>query len=1018
MVAINAKFSPVKKNDGFIKRKQLLDHMYTQKDKNVILITAPGGYGKTTLLFQYQNETDENTIWYQVDKFDNNVHRFLENFIEGIRHSFLKNNIDTIQISEEYLSQYDTKGMIASILNIFLENCAEDFCIIIEDFDFIFDEKTHQIMELFLNYIPPNIRVIISSRRKINIDISHLITKNRLMEIGIEEMKFSIEEEKKYIETCELHKKVGLMDSEIIRKNNGWPFGLNLLKYATNHAINEMSSINKMVREYFDRIFHSVENKDFLLQTAMLEILDIDACNFITGQQDSDEIIRNLSDTGIYITPNHDGSYKYHDLFKEYLMDKVKDKKKIYLKIADFYIDRKNLIKSIDYLLLCKKYTQVDALIRDTNYKSISSVYYMYLMAWSSKVPDAIAKKYSSLCLIKVMFYIKIGDMKKAAKYVNTAKKLFTKTSDKEGLLKTDIANLHILRLQIRQKSKPMSKLAKIYQLSNEIYNRLSKRKLLEKIDVIIEKVHLSVLLSKTKEELKTLRTLVSEVNKDKLTPCEVELLNLYGYVNYLMGEYRCAIEIQDRYRYAVSPLNSIPYTLRIYIAWGLLERGKSLVLHEIEITKRLFLSPSLPDLYCILAEIEFHMGKYNSSERYFKEALRLYDTKQPNLYKFCIFNYGQLLIFLGRKDKGLKVMLDCYKNIGKSDVLNLMIGHMFLAKVNLILGDYHNAIFYAEKSMPTAEDFNAVLYINTLSAVIATSYISIGNEGKAYSFAERCMELSSKENYIQDFITLHEFYEPIFEFCLKYNIKKDFVEEILKRVNKKSCTFKKIPVSNLYVQYFGDNVIQTKDKMIRWRTNKAKGIFYYLLYNNKTGVTRDKLIDIFFEYYNLEKASNNLRTNITYIRKAFKEVGFKDILRYINGRYFINTDNIVTDLERFQKLIEKYRNENHLTIELCQELCDIYQGSFCEGIDVYEFIHLQQKYFEFFEKVVRNTIKYLSDMGQYNKSLHFINILIGHEKYNEDYHLMKLDIYNRMNDRLMAKKVERELQMLKEELT
>lgn len=1009
MIVINAKFSPMIMQENFVIRTNLLNLLNKDFKKNIILINAPAGYGKSTILSQYIANTKETVMWYQIDKFDNNIHSFMNTFVEGVKRALNKKNLDMLRLTHDNLSELNLRGLVANLLNYLEQNCLEKICIIFDDFHFVSDPKIYEIVELFLHYMPPNIRVIISSRVRPEIELSHFITSDRLIEIDANTLKFSLEEEKEYLKELKMPYEIELIECDAIRKNNGWPFGLNLLKHASSEHININFDINKLYKKCFDNIFDSGKEQKFLLTTSMLEVLDIDACNFVTGENNSEQTLKKLSNKGLYITKNHDGFYKYHDLFKEYLMDKVKNKEEIYYKIAQFYISNNDILKAIDYLLLCEDYSKADLLIKENNYKYISVVYNSQLISWNSKISKIAVENYGSLCLIKSLVYIKMGNIIKGEVYLNKAKKLLEDTKDEEGLIRADIIRLRILRhINI-----PNVDLLDVYKDAKNIYNKLSNRELIEKLDIINERLHLAVRVSKVKDELKYLRELVNEIEERNMKPWELELLGLYEYANYLMGDYKAAMETQKKYRHIISPLNSILFTLRIYVVWGQLEKGKEIVLKEIEVAKRFALSSNLAELYSILAEIEFHLGKYNSAERYFKEALSLYDKDKSNLYNLSIFTYGLFMVFLGRKDEGLELIHNYYEEVPSSKILTYMMGDMFLAQIYMIIGDYNKAIGYAEKSLPISENYNTDLYVNTLCAVIATSYIKLGNEEKAYVYAERCMELSSKHNYIQDFITFTEFYEPLFEFCLKNEIQVNFINRLISK--SKDINLSNVESEDyIYVSFFGDNIVKTKGKLIRWRTTKARNIFFYVLYNNNTGVTKEKLIDTFFSKYDYDKASNNLRATMTYIRKALRKVNVDNIVKYVNGRYFINDKNIKTDISIFENIINQLKNYDFKNVELCQNLCDVYKGSFFEDIDLHEYIFIRDKYYNMFEKAVMSTVINLNNKGRYKEALNFINILISHQKFNEQYYKLKIKIYNRMGDELNALKVKEELNIIR----
>lgn len=1006
MHIINAKFSPTKSEKTFIQRLELLKEMDKDKKKKVIIITAPAGYGKTTLLSQFSHTTDEKVIWYHLDALDDEIVTFMTYLTEGIARSFGNHHKDIIAISTDQLNQGDIKGHVAELLNYLSQNCEKPLCIVIDDYHYITRACINEWLSIFIKYMPSNIRIIIASRVYPAINLDYLLASDQLLEIDINCLKFSKDEEKSFIEKAKPNDQE-IYNKELIKKNNGWPFGLNLLKHAMSDNMVGDYEIQELYKKCFDNIFDQFEDQAFLLTTCLLEILDIEACNFITSRTNSDETLRGMYRKGLFISKTLSGGFKYHDLFREFLIEKVSNKTDIYKKIADYYISKGNFLDAIEYLLLSEDYDRADDLLKQEQYKYISIAYYIKIYHWEKKIPQKLALKYGSFSLIKALIALKNFDIEGGAFYVQNAGAFFIQTKDEEGILKTDIIWVKVLRMQ--------QAFDEAYTLANTIYKKIYIRPLDEKMDILAEKLHIGSFLCKVDEEFNVLKHETMGIDEHNIKAYEIQALALLEYAAYLIGEYRIAMSIQAKYRNRISPLNSIVYTIRIYMVWGHLEEGKLHVQREIDNAKRFGLNSSLPELYGILAELEFHMGQYDLAEKYFKQTMQLFEDKNHNLYHLCTFTYINMLAFLGRKDEAVEMIEKYYNKIPKENHFGYMMADMMLCQTYLILKDYDLAIEYANKSMIPSKAFGTKLYMATLSGVIATSYIAKGEGEKAIEPARMAMDLSESGYYIQDFLTYDKVYYPLFEFCLEKGIQRSFIDEIKHHLEERKVILTDNTSNKIYVRFFGDNIVSVDSKILKWRTIKAKHIFYYLLYHNKTGVTKDKLMDTFFEQYDLDKANSNLRTSLTYIRKALYDVGFKDMVWHTNGRYFIDTKNILTDLDCFEEIMVQIKS-NHANIGLQgKTLCEVYKGTFCEDIDIYEFNLEKEKYDYKFQKAMLLTIKYFEDRKDYKEAVNFINTLIQHQKYNESYYKKKVELYQLMGNESMVRQTKEEIACLKD---
>lgn len=1008
MHIINAKFSPTTYEKTFIQRLELLKEMDKNKKKKVMLVTAPAGYGKTTLLSQFSHTTDEKVIWYHLDALDNEIVTFMTYLTEGIARCFGKHHKDIISISTDKLNQGDIKGQVAELLNYLSQNCENPLCIVIDDYHYITKACINEWLSIFIKYMPSNIRIIIASRVYPTINLDYLLASDQLLEIDINRLKFSKDEERSFIEKAKPNDQE-IYNKELIKKNNGWPFGLNLLKHAMSDNVVGDYEIQELYKKCFDNIFDQFEDQEFLLTTCLLEILDIEACNYITSRTNSDETLKRMYRKGLFISKTQSGGFKYHDLFREFLIEKVINKTDIYKKIADYYTSKGNFLDAIEYLLLSEDYDRANDLLKQEQYKYISIAYYIKIYHWEKQIPQKIALKYGSFSLIKALIALKNFDIEGGTCYIQNAGSYFIQKKDEEGILKTDIIWVKVLRMQ--------QKFEEAYTLANAIYKKIYERPLDEKMDILNEKLHIASYLCKVNEEFIVLKNESAGIDESQIKPHEIQVLALFEYAAYLIGEYRTAMILQAKYRNRISPLNSIVYTIRIYMVWGHLEEGKSHILREIDNAKRFGINASLPELYGILAELEFHMGNFGYAEKYFREAIHLFEDKNNNLFHLCIFTYVNMLAFLGRKDEALNMINNYYPKIPKDNYLAFMMTDMMLCQTYLILKDYERAIEFAEKCMKPSKAFGTKLYIATLTSVMAAAYLELEDEDRAIAYAKTAMELSEHGYYIQDFITYYEFYKRLCQFCIKKGIKKAFIEEISNIISERTPGQIVLQDSNkLYVRFFGDNIVNVGSRLIRWRTVKARNVFYYMLYHNQTGVTKDKLIDTFFESYDLDKASANLRTTLTYIRKVFLEEGYENIIWQSNSRYFINDKDITTDLMTFKKIISQLEEKkNDDDIQLIEVLCDTYNGHFCEDIDLYEFSFEKEKYYNIFEKALLEAIVNLKRDRRYKEGIELLNVLIKHQKYNEAYYTLKADMYNMLGDSMMVKRTYEELKLIRD---
>jgi two-component SAPR family response regulator len=184
-------------------------------------------------------------------------------------------------------------------------------------------------------------------------------------------------------------------------------------------------------------------------------------------------------------------------------------------------------------------------------------------------------------------------------------------------------------------------------------------------------------------------------------------------------------------------------------------------------------------------------------------------------------------------------------------------------------------------------------------------------------------------------------------------------------------------------IVFLGNSMVKVTCNILKWRTNRAKELFFYILLNNTSGVTTSKLFSVFWEDLDPKKASSQLRTSISYMRKSFSDLGLYECCQFRNGRYFITIENIESDYTRFYTLIDTITHSNlENKILYSKSLCKMYSGEFCSDMDNIEFSLIGNQVYNAFQDTLVSVIYELISFEKIKQALYFINELL---KYNCD---------------------------------
>ena len=321
--------------------REKLDHGAQRK---LVLISAPAGFGKTTLVTEWLNhialsaEEKKNfnykIAWLSLDERDNDPVRFLSYFIGAL------NQIEGENIGKEamdILKSSPSPPMEDILTNLTNEiaSVQDEILFVLDDYHLIENNSIHESLSVFLEHLPPNIHLIIATREDPLLPLSRLRVREQLTEVRASDLRFSVSEAVEF-----LNRVMGLnLSAENIaaleQRTEGWIAGLQLAAISlqgredSTKLINTFTGSNRLVLDYLiEEVLNrqSEEVQNFLLQTAVLEKLTGSLCDALTGKENGQETLEKLDRANLFIIRLDEDRYwyRYHHLFTDLLMNRLR----------------------------------------------------------------------------------------------------------------------------------------------------------------------------------------------------------------------------------------------------------------------------------------------------------------------------------------------------------------------------------------------------------------------------------------------------------------------------------------------------------------------------------------------------------------------------------------------------------------------------------------------------------------------------------------------------------------------
>lgn len=322
------KLRPPPNRSQYLARVQLLENLDAASKLKLTLLSAPAGYGKTTLLTTWLARAQPTVAWLSLDEADNTIRRFLRHLTTA-----LQQVDDTLSALGDFVNE-DTEEVLTTILNDFCHN-QEDIVLILEDYHLISSPAVHQAVRFLIENAPDRFHLMLSTRSEPPLPLARLRARGDLTEIRTPNLRFTPDEVRAALEVLGLE--LSLRDSEeLTRRTEGWPAGLHLAALSlqgrkdVGDFIERFTGTDRFILDYLTEevlMRLDADIQDFLLMTSVLERFSAELANAVSTRQDAASVLEHLEIHNLFLVPldNQRHWYRYHALFQDLLRHRLED---------------------------------------------------------------------------------------------------------------------------------------------------------------------------------------------------------------------------------------------------------------------------------------------------------------------------------------------------------------------------------------------------------------------------------------------------------------------------------------------------------------------------------------------------------------------------------------------------------------------------------------------------------------------------------------------------------------------
>jgi LuxR family maltose regulon positive regulatory protein len=306
-------------------------------DRALILVSAPAGYGKTTLVSSWLKEREIPSAWLSLDGGDNDPIRFLQYLLAA-----LVSLAPAIESDLFGMLQGIQPSQFESVINLLaneLASSSDPFVLVLDDFHVLHAEAVLKMIAYLLEHIPPRMHLAILTRTDPPLPLSRLRVRGQLLDIRADQLRFTQNEIAAFLNDA-----IGLTLSAndlsaMETRTEGWIAGLQLAALSMQgskdvHAfVQAFTGSHHYVMDYLAEEVLKRQPKElstFLLQTSVLDRLCGPLCEAIVelepaGVMDGQAMLETIEEMNLFLIPLDDERhwYRYHHLFADVLRKRL-----------------------------------------------------------------------------------------------------------------------------------------------------------------------------------------------------------------------------------------------------------------------------------------------------------------------------------------------------------------------------------------------------------------------------------------------------------------------------------------------------------------------------------------------------------------------------------------------------------------------------------------------------------------------------------------------------------------------
>lgn len=1019
-----------RRRPDLLPRQRLVDFLHSNLERRLVLISAPAGYGKTSLLTDFSHSTDLPVCWYTLDSFDCDLRVFLEHFVAAITHRFPSYG----QRSASFLQETADLGrnlypIVATIVQEIYDTIPEYFFLILDDHHTVEEqEQINEFLDLFVTYIDENCHLLLASRTLPALpNLSLLVARRQAAGLSIDELRFTPEEiqalaSQNYGLTLSLEQAEKLAD-----RTGGWITGL-LLTTAqewqqTQQEAGILGRINVDVYDYLSQQVlerQPLHLRDFLLESSVLDELGPDLCRTVLGIDQPARWLNKVRTRNLFfIDFEGDASrLRYHDLFREFLQDTLRQQdearfRELTMRAADAYADRQEWERAVSRYLDLQQYDAVVNIIQIAGAEMFNRGRWDTLASWIDALPQQVRSAHPDFLMHRGKIHMERGEY-------DTALDLYEQAEQAYRMADRPVRQAYAMGMK--------GYVLRFQGLYPEAIGQCQQVLALIDGDTPEEQTTLALVnkniglcwfrrgkLERGHQALQQALRLYEQID----APYDMGMIfHDLGVGHELMGDlegaltyYQAALERWQQLGNPAPWANTLNSLGVLYVLQGRYDRAQQTLEQALAKTQKAGDVRVEAYVWASLGDLHADLAAYKRARQAYTQAQEIAGRARVGFVPTYALNaLGNISRLQGKLSQAQEQLGQAMK-LAQSHHSDYEIGlcHSSLGILAYTRKDLTEARSHLDQAIELFEagGFRRELALAFLHR--AQSAFLVGEAAAALADLQRALDLAEQLGFAQFLVVEGQSLLPLLQFAQDQALAPDFLPGLLQQISSHKDRLDERPEPavevaappSLHIYALGAPQVKLDGQRIQWPTTQSRDLFFCLL-QHRHGLRKEEVGGLLWPDYPPNRLDGIFRSTLYRLRRAV----FRESILYEDGYYRFNrASNYWHDVEALQEFLDQAEQEvmPERRIEQLEQALELYRGDYLEGVYADWCVLEREQLREQRLSALESLAGLLARQRNFRQAIDCYQELIALDSYREPAHRELMRCYYRLGDRVSA---------------